>query len=287
MKYALLLIALVVATVYGCANLQQDVNSLYYRVSLLEQRNNDLEKKLSATEKERKALLENLDTNRSTILEQRAMGGAQLDEIRSQIQALSGRLDETNHLVNQRLKEAVGSGAKADDQLVALQAQVKSNEQRIMRLEEYLHLEPTQKAAAAPAASGPQQSAPTIDTSENGLYAAAKAEFDKENFETALTQFNELIKRYPKTARAGNAQFWIGEIYYREKWYEKAILEYQKVIEKYPTGNKVAASMLKQGFSFLNIGDRTNTRLIFNQLIKKFPQSPEAGIARDKLKTLK
>ena len=47
--------------------------------------------------------------------------------------------------------------------------------------------------------------------------------------EIVVKKFKELIERFPKSERADNAQFWIGEIYYREKWYEKAILEYQKV----------------------------------------------------------
>jgi tol-pal system protein YbgF len=93
-----------------------------------------------------------------------------------------------------------------------------------------------------------------------------------------------LLKIYPKSKHADNAQFWIGEIYYREKWYEKAILEYQKVIEKYPKGNKVESSLLKQGLAFYNIGDRANARLILNVLIKKYPKSNEAKIAKRKLK---
>jgi len=85
---------------------------------------------------------------------------------------------------------------------------------------------------------------------------------------------------------ADNAQFWIGEIYYNQKWYEKAILEYQKVIENYPNGNKVQSALLKQGFSFFNLGDKANARLIFTELIKKYPKSNEAEIAKKKLKGL-
>lgn len=94
------------------------------------------------------------------------------------------------------------------------------------------------------------------------------------------------MKRFPNSDNADNAQFWIGEIYYRQKWYEKAILEYQTVIEKYPKGNKVQASLLKQGFSFFNLGDKANARLIFNELVRKYPDANEAAIAREKLKTL-
>jgi len=95
----------------------------------------------------------------------------------------------------------------------------------------------------------------------------------------------KFLKRFPTAKNADNAQFWIGETYYREKWYEKAILEYQKVIEKYPKGNKVPASLLKQGLAFYSIGDKANARLIMNELIAKYPHSREAKIARKKLKS--
>jgi tol-pal system protein YbgF len=92
---------------------------------------------------------------------------------------------------------------------------------------------------------------------------------------------------YPSSDNADNAQFWIGETFYQEKSYEKAILEYQKVIEKYPRGNKVPAALLKQGLAFLNLKDRVNSRLIFEELVRKYPNTSEAKAASDKLKELR
>jgi len=44
---------------------------------------------------------------------------------------------------------------------------------------------------------------------------------------------------------------------------------------------------LKQGFAFLNLGDKTNSRIILQELIRKYPNTNEAKIAQDKLKELK
>ncbi|MCP4718042.1 MAG: tetratricopeptide repeat protein, partial [Desulfobacteraceae bacterium] len=71
-----------------------------------------------------------------------------------------------------------------------------------------------------------------------------------------------------------------------EKWYEKAILEYQKVLEDYPESNKTAAARLKQGYSFAELGETANARLILKELIKRHPDSNEAKYARKKLKSL-
>jgi tol-pal system protein YbgF len=117
-----------------------------------------------------------------------------------------------------------------------------------------------------------------------GIYKPAKGAFDAGKNEEARRGFAKLIEKFPKSQHADNAQFWIGETYYQEKWFEKAILEYQKVIENYPKGNKVPAALLKQGLAFQKIGDTANARLILKELIKKYPQTSEGSIAKQKLK---
>ena len=147
-------------------------------------------------------------------------------------------------------------------------------------MEAYLNVESSERIGSQESLQGKTGEA----LSEAELYAAAKQSFDQGEFEKAREGFQTLIKLYPKSNNADNAQFWVGEIYYREKWYEKSILEYQKVIENYPRGNKVPASLLKQGLAFFNIGDKANARLILKELVKKFPKSNEAKIAKQKLK---
>jgi tol-pal system protein YbgF len=161
---------------------------------------------------------------------------------------------------------------------------------RLLRIEEYLSLDGSAKKATSAKtvqeklpAKEKAEIPPVKEMAENELYAKAKQDFDSGELETARTGFQEFLKRYPKSAIADSAQFWVGEIFYRQKWYEKAILEYQKVIENYPKGNKVQASLLKQGFSFFNLGDKSNARLILKELINKYPSSNEAKIAKQKL----
>ena len=120
--------------------------------------------------------------------------------------------------------------------------------------------------------------------SEDKLYDLAKKALDNGKIDAAREGFHTFLKKFPKSKNADNAQFWIGEIFFREKWFEKAILEYQKVIENYPNGNKVPAAYLKQGFAFQNLGEKANARLILKELIAKYPNSKEAEIAKKKIK---
>ena len=79
----------------------------------------------------------------------------------------------------------------------------------------------------------------------------------------------------------------MGECYYLEGNYEKAILEYEKVIKNHPKGGKNPDAMLKQGLAFQKLGDKQSAKLIFQQVTKKYPKSNQAKIAAAKLKEIK
>jgi TolA-binding protein len=64
-------------------------------------------------------------------------------------------------------------------------------------------------------------------------------------------------------------------------------LEYEKVIKDYPQGNKVPNALLKQGFSFLNLGDKSSAKLLLEQVAKNYPGTNQARMARAKLAEIK
>jgi tol-pal system protein YbgF len=282
MKNIILVILSFMMLLCGCA-LQRDVMTLDSRQALIEkrylesqQKNKELATQLNSQKQDNQNL-------RNKFAEQNAL----IEGFRQEIQMLSGRLEETEYVLKQKMQTSEDSYEKKEIRLDRIDQTASSNKDRIARIERYLNFESTEPDVKAKQGAGIKtQSRDEQKLSEDGIYQTAKQAFDQGDFELARERFQKLIKTYPKSNNADNAQFWIGEIYYQEKWYEKAILEYQKVIENYPNGNKVQSSLLKQGFSFFNLGDKANARLIFTELIKKYPKSNEAEIARKKLKGL-
>ena len=272
----------------GCVS-KNEVTSIDTRLNELEIRNAEANKRSQAL----KSDLTVREEEEQALRHQSAGLRAKIEALNEEIRALNGRIEELEHLLN-RQKQMEAEGIKVEEERVEkLAKSTKTNDERIYRIEQYLNFEPS--AQKAPAKKPDEKTvakiipATQVNTglSEDEIYRLAKQAFDQGDSDAARKKFQELIEKYPKSERADNAQFWIGEIYYREKWYEKAILEYQKVIENYPTGNKVPASLLKQGLAFLNLGDKNNSRLILEELIKKHPKSNEAKIAKDKVKSLK
>ena len=296
----------VLAMFLGCAH-QEDVIILDQRLSRVEalgkkldQRAATLEKKAASLEKINQSSGKEIEQNRvylSTKISEfeRNLGdedmqlrteyaklNAGIEAIKDDVQLLRGRLEESEFMMQERLK--AGENAEKGTQILLDKLSINLNQMeiRLRYLEQYLNLEPAGSLAVPKKSS--QKADKTLTDQER--YVAAKQAFDQGDFETARSAFEAIIKDFPKSEHADNAQFWIGEIYYREKWYEKAILEYQKVIENYPKGNKVPASLLKQGFAFISLGDKANSRLILKELSQKYPETNEGKIALQKLKEL-
>ena len=284
MKRNLLIIWLGLFIFSGCAT-QKDMTAVDTRLMEVELRDAEARKNRDAIKlrtAEYTKIRERMDQE---LRRQSASLHVLIEELREEIRILNGKLEETEFSINQQKREIDKILKKSEGTSKRVTQATAKNNDRLARIEHYLNFESASTPRKAvrtvtPAVPQASQKEPT----ENEIYKSAKQSFDQGDSETAKKRFQELIQRYPASENADNAQFWIGEIYYREKWYEKAILEYQKVIEKYPKGNKVPAALLKQGLAFHNIGDKPNSRLILEELIKKYPKTNEAKIAREKMK---
>jgi tol-pal system protein YbgF len=291
-------IGLVTAVLLCSCALQDDVYTLDHRLSALERRNLELEKQnreletinrdLYQAKEKMNSRVEGLDqTRRDDEMELRGQYAglaAQVQAFREESQMLSGRLEEMEYLLKQKLEGFEDNQLKNRERMDRLATDTAAVQKRMDIIDQYLNLEAVQaQKPATPSASAVVAAKPASD---QALYIEAKKAFDDGNVESARKGFEQLIADFPQSPQADNAQFWIGETYYRDKWYEKAILEYQKVIEKYPSGNKAPAALLKQGLSFLKIGETNNARLVLKELVAKHPSTNEASIAKQKLESL-
>ncbi len=116
------------------------------------------------------------------------------------------------------------------------------------------------------------------------LYARAlKVIREDQDFASGRELMETFLNRYPQDALAVNAAYWVGETYYAEKNYEKAILQFEDIIQKYNDHPKVASAMLKQALAFESAGDHATARTLLQRVIEEFPLSGEAVIAKKKL----
>lgn len=78
----------------------------------------------------------------------------------------------------------------------------------------------------------------------------------------------------------------MGESLYAQKEYDKAILQYQKLISQNGNHPKAAAATLKQAMAFEQLADSETARMIYKKIVNHYGSSPEAKIAKEKLGSL-
>jgi outer membrane protein assembly factor BamD len=76
--------------------------------------------------------------------------------------------------------------------------------------------------------------APTPILPPEELYQIGENEMAKRRFTEARTAFTKIVERHPNSSYAARARFLVGEAYYRESEFEKAIKEFETFMSFYP-----------------------------------------------------
>lgn len=239
----------------------------------------NLNAKIISLQEENARLKKEVETNKETVTpirKSQADIGADLIDIRDQLRALKGATDEFRREL---------SVVKTERNRKDLDTRLNEMMFRINFLENFIGVgkkgesdEDAKKDLRSPGSAGGNGK-----PDREKAYAFAYKEFKEGRYEEARRDFQKFLDTYPKAEYTDNAQFWIGECYYVEGKYEKAILEYEKVIKNFTSSDKVPHALLKQGLSFLNLKDRASAKLILQQVIKDYPNTNQARIARAKL----
>lgn len=129
------------------------------------------------------------------------------------------------------------------------------------------------------AAQPPQPQAPPVIQ----LYNSAARDYNSAKYNLASQEFGDVIKFYPQSNEAANAQFYLGEIDYHAGNYRNAIKNYDLVLTNYPGSSKAATAQLRKAQSEMSLGERQAGIRDMRALIQRYPQTPEAMQARSKL----
>lgn len=106
------------------------------------------------------------------------------------------------------------------------------------------------------------------------------------NHSFAVTGFRNFVQRFPRHDFADNSQYWLGEAFYDQKRYKSALVEFRKVVDNHPEGNKVPDALLKLGYCYSQTGEAEKARSVWQQIIRVYPKSNPASLARTKLAEL-
>ena len=130
----------------------------------------------------------------------------------------------------------------------------------------------------------------TPETPEE-IYKQGLDAYYKGKIEKARDYFERFINTFKNSELYDNALFWIGQTYYTEGKYEKALEIFNKLIRQCQEGlitdcNKLPTAMLKKAYSLLKLGQEKEAKEVFKQIISHYPETEEAEISRKKLEVI-
>lgn len=205
-----------------------------------------------------------METLTRTIQQQQQESGGKTDQVSGQIQSLHDSVDE--------LKARVAAlSKKLDDMAQQSQNLNAANTGNVLN-----------GGGPVPPNTQPVNQAPPADV----LYNNGLRDYNAAKYDLASGEFADFMKFYADNDLAGNAQFYIADIEYRQGNFESAVKDYDKVLEQYPGGNKAPAAQLKKGFALLELGQREAGVRELRSLVNRYPRSIEAQQARDRLARL-
>jgi tol-pal system protein YbgF len=254
-------------TAAGCVS-SGDIGLLHREITDVSRQVEELGRQ-SSGKQDLQAMSSKLAEQNSQVLKSNADIQVELNNLRDQIQQLQSNLDATN----QRLTALSAELAAARERAAAAGAPTAP-------------APPASASAPPPGATGSQPTPTPAATDPAQLYNTAYEDYLRGNFDLAIQGFAEYVKRFPDTALAANATYWIGECYYSKRDFKTAIDYFTQLLNTYKTSDKAGAALLKKGLAFLELGDRSQAVINLQYVLYEHPGSKEADLARSKLAAL-
>lgn len=126
-----------------------------------------------------------------------------------------------------------------------------------------------------------------VSAEENDAYERAQGLRRIGNYQGAITAFQGFVGKYPKSALASRAQYWIGDSYFNIRDFKNAIASQQKLLATYPDSSSVPDALLNMASSQLEAGDSAAARKTMDSLIARYPSSEAAEKARRRVANLR
>lgn len=205
-----------------------------------------------------------------SIADIRAMQSEQTDALNSldsQVRALSGRIEELEFAQNKRIGSEV-SALKED-------------------LSTLKRLVPPPAAVPLPELEADEAWASNLPAEQAQVFSDSLASIREGKFGDAMSGLKELSEGLGSSPKADKPLFWLGVANDGLAHNSEARAVYFEVSQRFPKSNRAPTSLYRLALLLNRTGDKKTAVLSLRSLIEKYPKSPEASMAKEKLKELK
>jgi tol-pal system protein YbgF len=237
-----------------------------------------------------------------------------VQQLQDQVQQLTGKVQEQAFEIKQLKSQGLSRYRDLDSRILSIQNQVNSSSNSVNASSSLpsVTVAPsvtpavgTPAAVSAPAANSAAPASTADVTASKAIppvqntvtdskpsdeqmrdYNAAFANIRNKDFDKAVDDFHNFINKYPKSVLAGNAYYWLGEVYLVKSKLEQAKEAFTIVAASFPNHRKAPDALFKLGVTYQRMGDNAKAKSYLQQVIQKYPDSSASRLASEYLKKL-
>ncbi|MCK5800076.1 MAG: outer membrane protein assembly factor BamD [Deltaproteobacteria bacterium] len=208
-------------------------------------------------EKGRKKLKKVLEQATGMLNRNNADVGAQVERLESNLRKISGTTEANSKTVTDLSKSFSEFRAKVDVKLERL------------------------------AIGAPKKKQAPVPEDKEKLFAAAQFQGSHGKYAEARRLLRHFISRFPGDPRVPNAYLMLGDTYYREGKFAKAIQEYRTIFERHKKAKVYPTVLYKIGMSFYQLKFCTDARGFLGELQRRYRRHKNAKSAKKVLKLIR
>jgi len=217
------------------------------------------------------------------------------NRVTATVNALQQKLNAQSDTVNGKLDTTSGQIQSLNDSVDELKSRVSKLDKSLQEIQTQLQNIQAPPPSATPAVPGgttpggmpvaPSPAASQVPPLKETFQAGVR-DYNAAKYDVASGEFQDVIHYYPLDELAGTAQFYLGEIAYRQQNYADAVSAYNAVLEGFSGNPKAPAAQLRKGLALMQMNKKQAGITELRELIKRHPQTPEAAQARTKLSAM-
>lgn len=257
-----------------------------------------------ATQSDVRVLQTDVQTLRTERHRQDSLMLQRFDELMASLRTTNDTVRALSDRVTRLQGDVRGDLFQMNQQLLQIQELTGQSQRRLQELRSSLEARqqdvapatqpatPSQTPRDSAAASGAQMPSaapsgpPAGSPGPNQLFQSSLDQLRRGSPGSARRGFEELLRLYPTSELAGEAQFYIGEALAGEGNPAAADTAYGTVVARYSESPRAPTALYKRALLLQQRGNVAMARTALNELVRRYPRSDEAQLARDRLRTL-
>lgn len=128
-------------------------------------------------------------------------------------------------------------------------------------------------ASPAPAPAAPAVDLAALPQDEEGFFNSAHAMLLGGDFPASQQAFTSYLAKFPKGAKAADAQYYLGESLLYQDNFADATSAYAKLIKSYPNSPNAATGMVKLARAMRGMGKNADSCKTLDMMSKQFPKA--------------